>query len=61
LTSNKTVNWGVIGAAVIATGRIMPALNESPHATLLALASRDGEKGKAAAQALAVPRVYVGY
>src|SRR5215471_4628105 len=57
----KTVRWGVLGAAVIATGRIMPALNESRHATLLALASRDAEKGRAAAQPLGVPRVYVGY
>ena len=57
----KTVNWGVLGAAAIATGRTMPALNEAPSATLLALASRDSAKGQAVAQALGVPRVYSRY
>jgi len=57
----KTVNWGVLGTAVIATGRTMPALKGSSSATLLALASRDAAKGRAVAQELGVPRVYVGY
>ena len=57
----KTVNWGVFGAAAIATGRTMPAMIEAPSATLLALASRDGEKGRAAAQTFAIARVYTGY
>src|ERR1043166_1284760 len=57
----KTVRWGVLGAAVIATGRIMPALKASPHATLLALASRELEKAQAAAEPLQIPRVYEGY
>ncbi len=57
----KTINWGVLGAAAIATQRTMPAMHEAPSATLLALASRDAEKGRAAAQALAVPRVYSSY
>ena len=34
----QTINWGVLGAAAIATVRTMPALNEAPSATLLALA-----------------------
>ena len=28
------MNWGVLGAAAIATGRTMPALNEATSATL---------------------------
>src|ERR1041385_3938381 len=39
----------------------MPALNESPNATLLALASRDPAKGRAAAIAAGVPRLYTDY
>lgn len=58
---NKTVNWGVLGAAAIATSRTMPALNEAPSATLLALASRDREKARSVAQRLGVPRAYTGY
>ncbi len=57
----KTINWGVLGAAAIATQRTMPAMHEAPSATLLALASRDAEKGRAAAQTLSVPRVYSSY
>ena len=50
----KTVRWGVLGAAAIATGRTMPALNEAPSATLLALASRDIAKGRAVAQTFGI-------
>jgi len=57
----KAVNWGVLGAAAIATGKVMPAINDSPSATLLALASRDLKKGRAAAEALSIPRVYASY
>ena len=57
----NTVKWGVLGVAAIATGRIMPALHESPHATFLALASRDAEKARVAAQAAGAPRAYAGY
>lgn len=57
----KTINWGVLGAAAIATKFSMPGINEAPSATLLALASRDIDKGRAAAAALNVPRVYGSY
>src|SRR5262245_26429686 len=56
-----TVKWGVLGAAAIATSRIIPALHESAHATLLGLASRDAEKARATAHAAKVPRSYGGY
>ncbi|MDM0014601.1 Gfo/Idh/MocA family oxidoreductase [Variovorax sp. J22P168] len=59
--SNKTVNWGVLGAAAIATGRTMPAMREAPSATLLGLASRDAAKGRATAETLGIPRVYPSY
>src|SRR5438552_2342956 len=61
LPMNETVKWGVLGTAAIATGRIMPALKESPHAALLAVASRDPERARAVAQNFGVPRVYAGY
>jgi len=56
-----TIRWGVLGAAAIATGRTMPALNDAPSATLLALASRDAEKGKKVAKELGIPRLYENY
>lgn len=57
----ETINWGVLGAAGIATKFSMPGIKQAPSATLLALASRDIDKGRAAAAALAVPRVYGSY
>lgn len=57
----STVNWGVLGAAAIATGKVMPAFKQSPSATLLALASRDPAKGQATAEQFGVPRVYSDY
>ena len=57
----KTINWGVLGAASIATKHSLPGINAAPSATLLALASRDPGKGQAAAQALEIPRVYCRY
>jgi predicted dehydrogenase len=57
----STIRWGVVGAAAIAVGRTMPALQEAPSATLLALASRDAAKGRRVAGELAIPRVYASY
>ena len=57
----KTINWGVLGAAAIATKRCMPAMQEAPSVKLLALASRDIEKARMFAGALDVPRVYGSY
>jgi predicted dehydrogenase len=56
-----TIKWGVLGVAAIATGRIIPALLQSPYATLLALASRDAERARNAAKGVGVPRAYAGY
>lgn len=56
-----TVRWGVLGAAAIATGRTMPALQEAPSATLLALASRDPDRARRVAQQFAIPRVHASY
>ena len=55
------VRWGVLGVALIATGRALPPLAGSPHTTVAAIASRSEAKAKAAAQALGVPRVYGSY
>jgi predicted dehydrogenase len=57
----STIRWGVLGAAAIATGRTMPALNAAPSATLLALASRDPDKGRKVAEELGIPRVHASY
>lgn len=59
--TSATIRWGVLGAAAIAIGRTMPAINEAPSATLLALASRDSAKGRVVADQFSIPRVYATY
>jgi len=56
-----TIRWGVLGAAAIAVERTMPALREAPSAHLLALASRDAQKGRRVADALGIERLYSRY
>jgi predicted dehydrogenase len=51
----------VLGAAAIAIGRTMPAIQAAPSATLLALASRDLAKGQKVAGELGIPRVHGSY
>ena len=55
------IRWDVLGAAAIAIGRTMPALNQTPSATLLALASRDPDKGRKVGQELGIQRIYTSY
>ncbi|NML42647.1 Gfo/Idh/MocA family oxidoreductase [Ramlibacter sp. G-1-2-2] len=57
----STIRWGVLGAAAIATGRTMPAIQAAPSATLLALASRDLAKGRRVAAELGIPHVHASY
>ena len=57
----RTVNWGVLGVAAIATGKVMPAFKEAPSAILFALASRDPEKGRATCQEFGVVRAHDNY
>src|SRR5258706_2430203 len=59
--ASKQIRWGVIGAAKIATARTMPAMKDAPSARLMALASRDLGKGKEAADALGIERIYGSY
>ncbi len=55
---NRPIRWGVLGTAAIAVQRTIPAMQAAPSATLLALASRDADKCRQVASALAVPRAY---
>jgi predicted dehydrogenase len=55
------VRWGVLGVALIATGRALPPLAGSPYTTIAAIASRSEPKAKAAAQALDIPCAYGSY
>ena len=57
----STIRWGVLGAAAIAIGRTMPALQQAPSATLLGLATRDPVKARKLADELGIARTYGSY
>ena len=55
------LNWGILGAARIATSQVIPALQHGARHGILAIASRDAARAAAAAKALAIPRSYGSY
>ena len=61
MTSVRPVRWGILGAASIATRRMIPALKESRLSEPIAIASRDIAKAREAAAALGIPRAYGSY
>jgi predicted dehydrogenase len=61
VTGMEAVRWGVLGAANIAVTKVIPAIQRSGNAEVLAIASRDGEKARRTAHALGIPRAYGSY
>jgi predicted dehydrogenase len=55
------VKWGVLGAASIAVRKVIPGMQAGEMSEVVAIASRDLAKGKAAAQKLGIATVYGSY
>ncbi|CAN5911291.1 Gfo/Idh/MocA family oxidoreductase [soil metagenome] len=55
------VRWGVLGAAHIAVTKVIPAMQRSALTPVVAIASRDHAKARAAADRLGVPHSYGSY
>jgi len=55
------VRWGIIGTAKIALTKVIPAMQRSPSCEIMAIASRDLAKAKAAAGGLNIPNAYGSY
>ena len=55
------VRWGVLSTAQIGTNQVIPAMQKGERAEIVAIASRDGGKAKAAANALGIARAYGSY
>ena len=58
---NRKVRWGVLGAADIALKKVIPAMQRGAWTEVFALASRDGEKARRAAEQLGVAKAYGSY
>ena len=57
----KPVRWGVLGAASIALRKAVPGMQKSALVDVVAIASRDEAKARAAASQLGIPRAYGSY
>jgi predicted dehydrogenase len=57
----KKIRWGVLGVAKIATAKVIPAMQRSSNAEIAAIASRDLNKARAAAEQLGIPQAYGSY
>lgn len=55
------LRWGVLGAANIARRKVIPAIMASANGTVVALASRDREKGRQVASEAGIERAHEGY
>jgi predicted dehydrogenase len=55
------VRWGVLGAANIAREKVIPAIQRSRHGEVVAIASRDAARARAAADAAGIPRAHGSY
>jgi predicted dehydrogenase len=57
----EPVRWGVLGAAAIALGRVLPAMAQAAGCRVVAIASRDGARARAAADGFGIARAYAAY
>ncbi|WP_437790285.1 Gfo/Idh/MocA family protein [Sorangium sp. So ce693] len=55
------VRWGVLGASNFALKVSLPSMKRGPLTQIAALASRDIDKARAAAQPLGIPKAYGSY
>jgi predicted dehydrogenase len=55
------IRWGVLGVANIATEKVIPAMQLGTRSEVVAIASRDAARARAAADALGVERAYGSY
>ena len=55
------VRFGVISTAKIGIGKVIPAMQRSQHCRIVAIASRDLQRARAAAEALGIAKAYGTY
>jgi predicted dehydrogenase len=58
---SEKVRWGVLGAAKIATVKVIPAMQRGACSEVVAIASRDLDKARRSAAELGIPKAYGSY
>ena len=61
MTSTSVVRWGVLSTADIGMSKVTPAIQRAPNADVVAIASRDGARARAAAATLGIAAAYDSY
>jgi predicted dehydrogenase len=59
--TTKKVRWGVLGVANIAMKKVIPAMQQGERCEIAAIASRDPERARQAAQQLGIAKAYGSY
>ncbi|HEU5012748.1 MAG TPA: Gfo/Idh/MocA family oxidoreductase [Roseiflexaceae bacterium] len=59
--TESPVRWGVLSTANIGRAAVIPAIHGARNSTLVAVASRDGERARAFADANTIPQAYGSY
>ncbi len=57
----RKVRWGVLGCALIAVRKVIPAMQKGGLSEVVAIASRDPAKAKETAARLGIPKAYGSY
>jgi len=57
----STVRWGILSTAKIGTEKVIPAMQQGPLSEITAIASRDADRARAAADLLGIPTSYGSY
>jgi predicted dehydrogenase len=57
----KKIRWGVLGAARIATEKVIPAMQQAAHCEVVAIGSREGARATQTAAELGIPRAHASY
>lgn len=57
----STVRWGIVSTADIGMSKVTPAIARASNAEVVAIASRDGDRARAAADRLGIPTSYGSY
>jgi predicted dehydrogenase len=57
----RKVRWGILGAARIATVKVIPAMQRGEYCEIAGIASRDRARAEETARALGIPKAYGSY
>ncbi|MEE9430739.1 MAG: Gfo/Idh/MocA family oxidoreductase [Melioribacteraceae bacterium] len=58
---NIKINWGILSTATIATEHVIPAMMNSSHSSIKAIASRSFNKAKTVAKQFNIPKFHGSY